>query len=138
MTMPAARPRTAKTAKRAGAAFETETAQYLELMGLHGAYRRHTSGAVDKGDVAILGMPEFLAECKYVPKLSLGYAFTETEAEAKNASAEWPVLVHKRHGKGQPQDQWVTTDLETLANILLTIHNLRQDLAYYQRLVAGK
>ena len=102
-----------------GTAFET-----LILEGFQtrwpDAHRLGLQGANDKGDLWLPGSTNLVVEAKcessYAGKLSgwLGEAYTE----AKNAPRLYPVVVHKRHGKGQWHDQFVTMDLGTFIGLL--------------------
>ena len=42
----------------------------------------------------------------------------EAESERGNDSAVAGIVVHKRHGKGQPADQWVTCTLGELVALI--------------------
>jgi hypothetical protein len=95
--------------QRVGTEFET-----LVLQGFRLAYpeavRLGKQGAMDKGDIWLPGAP-YVVECKREKSLNLGGWMGEAEAEAANAGKPIGVVVHKRRGKGDWRDQWVTVKL---------------------------
>ena len=82
--------------------------------------RRAKNGNKDRGDIAgvrcVAG--RVVIECKNTKTLSLGVWATETEIERGNDDAAVGVIAHKRHGKGQARDQWVTMTLADFAVLL--------------------
>jgi Holliday junction resolvase len=106
--------------RQKGSSFERLVADYLKANGFPFADRRVKSGAKDKGDIGgvyILGQPIVL-ECKNTSKISLGTWAAEAESERVNDEALAGVVIHKRHGKGKAEDQWVTLTLRDLTAIL--------------------
>ena len=109
------------TAKKAGTAFETLVVGYLRNI-LHDERieRRAKSGAKDRGDVSgLIHMGgRIVVECKNTTRTNLAGWATEAEVERGNDDAVAGIVVHKRHGKGQPGEQWVTMTLADFASIL--------------------
>lgn len=109
------------SAKKAGTAFETLVVGYLRNV-LHDERieRRAKSGAKDRGDVSgLIHMGgRIVVECKNTTRTNLAGWATEAEVERGNDDAVAGIVVHKRHGKGQPGEQWVTMTLADFASIL--------------------
>ena len=110
------------SAKKAGTAFETLVVGYLRNV-LHDERieRRAKNGAKDRGDVSgLIHMGgRIVVECKNTTRTNLAGWATEAEVERGNDDAVAGIVVHKRHGKGQPGDQWVTMTLADFASILI-------------------
>lgn len=106
--------------RQKGSSFERLVADYLKTNGFPFADRRVKTGAADKGDVGgVHAHDQRLAiEVKNTAKISLGTWAAEAEVERVNEEALAGVIVHKRHGKGKPEDQWVTMTLRDLVAIL--------------------
>ncbi|WP_211229196.1 hypothetical protein [Nakamurella lactea] len=66
-----------------------------------------------------LGGGRVVLECKDVAKLSLGTWYSEALTEMGNDDAVVAAVVHKRVGKGNPADQWVTMSLGDLRALLI-------------------
>lgn len=77
-------------------------------------------GTKDRGDIAGVRSPfgKVVVECKNVARLDLAGWVTEAEVERGNADAVAAVVVHKRRGKGQPGDQYVTMTLRDFVALL--------------------
>jgi len=129
LTLNPAKPRRNRTsAKKAGTTFERSVADYLNTYmrtefgpDADPIDRRVRTGAKDRGD--ILGLKgirggRIVAECKNVTRLNLAGWLTEAHTEAGNDDAPMGVIIHKRHGKATPADQYVTMDLRTFAQLL--------------------
>jgi len=103
-----------------GSSFERRIADYLKVNGFPFADRRVKNGAKDRGDVGGVGTDagRLVLECKNTAKINLGTWATEAETERVNDEALAGVVVHKRHGKGQAADQWVTMTLADFTAIL--------------------
>ena len=78
------------------------------------------TGAKDKGDVAGLRAhgQRVVVEAKNTAKINLGTWAGEAEVERVNDDALAGVICHKRHGKGQAADQWVTMTLRDFAALI--------------------
>lgn len=103
-----------------GSSFERLVADYLKAKGFPFADRRVKNGSKDKGDIGGVGTEagRLVLECKNTSKISLGVWAAEAEAERLNDEALAGVVIHKRHGKGKAEDQWVTMTLADLTAIL--------------------
>ena len=113
---------------RKGASFERQTADFWRDHYDDRIDRRVKTGSQDKGDVANLRLgPHRLAiECKNERKVDLAGWVTEAQKEAANDGALLGVVVAKRKGKGQPEDQWVIMtqgDLLKLLQAKLRVEN---------------
>lgn len=106
--------------RQKGSSFERMVADYLKAKGFPYADRRVKNGSKDKGDIGGVGTDagRLVLECKNTSKISLGVWAAEAEQERLNDEALAGVIVHKRHGKGKPEDQWVTLTLADLVAIL--------------------
>lgn len=108
------------SAKKAGASFEALVANYLNAHVDDRIERRTKNGAKDRGDISGLRhMGErVVVECKNTSKMSLATWAREADIERGNDDALVGVIAHKRHGKGQPQDQWVSMSLGEFVALL--------------------
>ncbi|MDY6054358.1 hypothetical protein [Micrococcus sp.] len=113
-------PRSHKAAKAAGARFERQTADYLAAHVDDRIDRRVKTGALDKGDIGGLRAhgQRVVIECKNTSRINLGPWAKEAESERTNDNALAGVIVHKRHGVGDPAHQWVTMTLADFAALL--------------------
>lgn len=112
--------RTRRSARQAGSRFEREIADYLAEHVDDRIDRRVKTGAKDKGDIGGLRHlgQRIVVECKNTSRINLGTWANETEIQRGNDDAGVGIIVHKRHGKGQPGDQWVTMTLDDLIALL--------------------
>lgn len=115
--------RSLKSAKTAGARFERLIADYLDdrLYSLH-IDRQVKTGVHDSGDIAGVHLAgrRIAIECKNVTRMDLPRWTREAHTEAGNIGGAVGVVIHKRHGNGKPEDQWVTmtvADLVTIINL---------------------
>ena len=115
--------RNLRSAKAAGSRFERLIADHLNdrLYGLN-VDRQVKTGARDSGDIAgvHLAGKRIAIECKNVTRMDLPKWTREAHTEAGNIGGAAGVVIHKRHGNGKPEDQWVTmtvTDLVTIINL---------------------
>ena len=109
------------SAKKAGATFERQVADYLAATVDDRIDRRVKTGANDCGDIAGVRTPwndRVVIECKNTARMNLGSWINEAETERVNDGAYIGVVVHKRHGKGDPAQQLVSMTLETFAKLL--------------------
>jgi hypothetical protein len=112
--------RTRASAKKAGSTFERTIADYLATHVDDRIDRRVKNGTKDRGDIGGLRHMghRIVIECKNTAKISLGGWATEAETERGNDDALAGIIIHKRHGKGRPEDQWVTLTLGELVALL--------------------
>ena len=106
--------------RRKGSSFERLIADYFKANGFPFADRRVKTGAKDRGDVGgvhVHGQPVVL-EAKNTSRTELGTWAGEAEVERLNDDALVGVVVHKRHGKGKPGDQWVTMTVDDFVAVL--------------------
>lgn len=90
-------------------------------LGAPGIERRAPSGGKDRGDITgvFLGNGDrVVIECKDVARTDLSGWWSEAQTEAANDGAPVAVVAHKRRGKGQPEDQWVTMDMNTFTYLV--------------------
>lgn len=122
MTVPRARNR--RSAKAAGATFERAIADYLAAHVDDRIDRKVKTGAKDRGDIAAvrlspaLGGGRLAPECKNTTRVNLGAHYAEAEIARGNDDAVAALLIHKRHGVGDPGQQWVTCTLADLVALL--------------------
>jgi hypothetical protein len=104
--------RSNKSARQAGTSFETLIVDTLAwVLKDDRIERRAKKGRNDCGDIA--GLRSFrnariVIECKNVSRLNLGGWMEEAADEAGNDDAPIAVVIHKRRGRGNPLDQYVT------------------------------
>lgn len=100
---------------------EREQADYLAaVLDDDGIDRQVKTGAFDVGDirgVKIHGQ-RVAVEVKNTAKINLAGWAAEAEVERGNLDALAGVTIHKRHGKGDPADQWVTMTARDFAAIV--------------------
>lgn len=108
--------RSLKTAKTAGAKFETDIAAYLaQQLGQPAIERRHLTGALDRGDITgmFINGQRVVVECKnYGGRLELGSWINELETEMVNDKAQLGFITAKRRGTTNPGEQWVAMTLD--------------------------
>lgn len=101
------------SAKQAGARFERQIADTLAEHIDDRIDRKVKTGSKDTGDIG--GMRAFgrrvTIECKNTSRINLGVWAAEAEIERGNDDGLAAVVVHKRHGVGDPLCQWVTMPL---------------------------
>ncbi len=102
-------------AKRSGARFEQQVADYLVEHGFPYAERRHTNGAKDRGDLS--GIPGWVCELKATRELDVAGAIDEAAKEAANAGAAWYVAILKRRRK-PTADAYVVLPLYLFAELV--------------------
>jgi Holliday junction resolvase len=97
--------------KAKGTAAETAVVRFLQANGYPHAERRALAGAQDRGDIA--GIPGLVIEVKNERAMKLAAWIAEADAErynlpARPGMAEASVVWHKRRGKTDPGDWYVT------------------------------
>jgi len=102
--------------KAKGTAAETAIARYLQTNGFPYAERRTLNGTHDRGDIA--GIPSVVIEVKNCAKTELGSWIAEAERERDNDNATLGVVWHKRRGKTDPADWFVTMSGAQFAALL--------------------
>lgn len=118
------RARSRKAAKTAGTSFETSILGPFVTYVNPDIVRQRLTGANDRGDLANVRLPACLGghrvaiECKNERSVQLGTWGGETEKERVNLAAIAGFTVHKRHGKSDPLDQWVTGTLRDFIALL--------------------
>ena len=119
--------RSRATAKRQGASFERQIADYLAANIDDRIDRRPKTGAKDRGDIGGLRHMggRVVVECKNTARHHLAEWAAEAEIERGNDDALAGIVVAKRHGKGQPKDQWV---ILTLGDFVALITGTRAHL----------
>lgn len=82
--------------------------------------RRVKTGAQDRGDVGGVRVhgQRVVIECKDCAKVDLPAWTREAHLEAGNDDALVGVVVHKRHGVGDPMRQWVSMTLADFVALL--------------------
>lgn len=91
-----------------GTAFESAIVKAFIAGGYPHAIRRGKQGVKDKGDLYLPGEGRYVAEAKHVSRFNLAMWYAEAQQEAKNAGVPVGVVIHKRRGKADGMDQWVT------------------------------
>ena len=113
--------RTRASAKAAGARFERQVADYLATcLDDDRIDRRVKGGSKDRGDIAGLRHMggRVVVECKDCATISLPQWAREAEIERGNDDALAGIICHKRRGRADPADQWVTMPLGELVALL--------------------
>lgn len=111
------------SAKKAGALFERQIADHLALVVDDRIDRRVRNGAKDRGDIGgwRFAGRRIVAELKNTSRLALGAWWAEALLEKANDDAQVAMVIHKRHGKADPAEQWVTL---TLGELLTLLHGV--------------
>jgi hypothetical protein len=113
--------RTRASAKAAGSRFERAIADALaEALQDDRVDRRVKTGAKDRGDVAGVRLhgQRVCIEVKDCARMDLPGWTAEAQLEAGNDDALVGLVVHKRHGVGDPLRQWVSMTVADLVAIL--------------------
>lgn len=95
--------RNRKSAKKAGASFETAITNYLSwALNDDRVERRHLSGVQDRGDITgvMLDGQRVVIECKNTSRMNVSEHLREAELERGNDDATYGIVVQKRHGIG--------------------------------------
>lgn len=112
--------RSRSSAKAAGTRFETLIATYLAAHVDDRIERRARTGGKDRGDIGGVRIhgKRVVLELKDVSKLNLAGWHTEADIERGNDDAIAGIVIAKRHGRGDPADQWVHMTVRDLAALL--------------------
>jgi hypothetical protein len=108
-------------ASRKGAAFERLIADSLATqLDDDRIDRRVKHGINDRGDLTGLRIhgQRVVAELKNQKRMSLAEWVDEAEVERGNDDALIGLVIHKRRGKGDPLDQYVTTTVRDLLALM--------------------
>ena len=113
--------RNRRSAKSAGTRFETVIARALsEALDDDRIERRTRNGSKDRGDIGGVRIhgQRVVLECKDCTRIDLPGWTAEARTEAGNDDALVGVVVHKRHGVGDPLQQWVSMTVADLVAII--------------------
>ena len=125
--------RSRASAKKAGTSFETAIATYLATeLADDRIERRARTGANDRGDIGGVrhAGARVAIECKNTARLDLPSWTAEAHTEASNDDSLVGIVVHKRHGVGDPGRQWVSLTVDDLLALLTgERHGHRRDIA---------
>jgi hypothetical protein len=117
--------RSLQSAKRAGASFEQQVAEYLaQQLDQPAVERRHLSGVNDRGDISglFLNGERVVIECKnYGGRLEPSAWLKELATEMANDKAKLGAVIAKRKGVTATGEQYV---LLTVDQFLAFITNL--------------
>jgi hypothetical protein len=102
--------------KAKGSAWERAIVTYLRTTGWPYAERRLAGSAHDRGDIA--GVPGIVIEAKNTARLTLAEWLDEAELERVNDNAWLGVVWHKRRGKADAADGYVTMSGAQFARLL--------------------
>lgn len=108
--------------KRKGTAAETAIVNYLRAMGFIHAERRALNGTQDRGDIA--GIPAVVIEAKNCARQELAAWVGEAELERDNDRASLGVVWHKRRGKSDPGEWFVTMSGQQFATLLRELQGM--------------
>jgi len=105
-------------AKAKGTAAETALVKYLRDHGFPGAERRALTGEFDQGDVT--GTPCLAWEVKNHRSYKFPEWLKEAQVEAKNAKADFGILVVKPNGVGLTSAHkfWAVLSVEDMVHLL--------------------
>jgi hypothetical protein len=113
--------RTNASAKKAGSTFERLIADYFARRIDDRIDRAVKRGTKDVGDIAGLRFHghKIAVECKDTTKVQLSGWASEAEIERRNLGALAGIIIHKRHGKTAPGDQWVTMTVDNYIALMI-------------------
>ena len=108
------------SAKTAGTRMETLVVTDLAEHIDDRIERRTRNGGKDRGDISGLQHmgARVVVEVKSTARTDLAGWAAEAEIERRNDDANTALIIHKRHGKGQPGDQWVTCTFADFVSLL--------------------
>src|SRR6516165_8206559 len=122
--------RSRQSAKTAGTRFERQIADHrAHILEDDRIDRRTKTGNKDRGDISGLRIhnQRLVAEIKNTTRISLSEWVREAELEAGNDDALAGIVVHKRHGNGDPGQQYVTMTLNDFCALISGERNNGQD-----------
>lgn len=103
---------TGAMARRKGATFQRLIRHYLEAHGLTIMVRPLGE---DGDDITIIEHPHLSLELKNHTRTDLP---AWTAQAARQAGGRIPVVIHKRHGTTDPEQQWVTMTLNNFTRLI--------------------
>jgi len=114
-------PRSRRSAKTAGTAFETLIARYLaQALDDDRIERRTRNGTKDRGDIGGLRIhgQRLVIEAKNCSRQDLAGWTREAHLEAAHDDALAGVVIHKRRGTQNPAEQWVHMTVADLVALI--------------------
>jgi len=102
------------TSRRKGNRAEVEVVNFLRRYGYNVETSRSARGGYQSG-ADIVGDFPMVIEVKNQAKLDLSGWWAQAEYQA---NGKLPVVIHKRVGKSDPAEWWVTMDVQTLLRLL--------------------
>lgn len=113
-------PRNRTSARKAGTRFEREIADCLARHVDDRIDRRVKTGNKDRGDIGGVRLhgQRIVIEAKNTSRINLAGWMAEAQDERGNDDALAGVIAHKRHGNGDPLDQWVTMTVREFIALL--------------------
>jgi hypothetical protein len=90
--------------------------RWLQAHGFPLAERRALRGRDDRGDIA--GIPGVALEVKNCNRTELAVWMDEAKAEAANAGVSTFAVIHKRRGRGDPGEWFVTLPLSVFSELM--------------------
>lgn len=108
------------SAKKAGSTFERQIADFLAQDIDDRIDRAVKRGMKDVGDIAGLRFHghKIAVEVKNTSKVELSKWASEVEVERQNLGALAGIVIHKRVGKADPAQQWVTMTVENFVAMM--------------------
>ena len=110
-------------AKKKGTAAESAVVETLRTHGFRYAERRAGQGSHDRGDIS--GLPGVVIEVKNCREMDLAGWVHETEREREIAT-DLAVVWHKKRGKANPEEWYVTMTGAQFLAVLEGIYRLRR------------
>ena len=101
---------TGSSSRRKGNRAEVEVVRALKDAGYEAETSRATRGGYQSGEDIITNFPMSI-EVKNQTRIDLAGWWRQAEEQAGEGL---PVVIHKRVGKAQAEDWWVTMDVKTL------------------------
>lgn len=109
-------------AKSRGTRAETAVVRALRAAGFVHAERRALNGNQDRGDIA--GIPGLVIEVKNHARLTLAEWVAEMETERDRDGARYGVVWHKRRGRANPHDWYVTMTGQDFLRLLADCYGI--------------
>lgn len=109
------------TSRRKGNKAEVDVVHALQRRGYEAETSRSARGGFQKGPDIVSDFPAAI-EVKNRAKMELAEWWKQATEQAHGAPA---IVIHKRVGKGDPEDWWVTMDLRNLFDLLERVRDDR-------------